>query len=299
MPSEAVTRRLALVRYLHSIAVQQSQRPEPLGLVSILMFHDAVELYLQLASEQSNVSKPGLGFMEYWTLLEPEISQELAEKESMRRLNKARVDFKHYGILPSRLEIEGFRASVNNFLETMTPILFGIEFTSITMVNLVQCAEARASFIESTKLSEQGKYEEALDKIAVSFVQLIDDYENRKRTTFGASPFSFGESFDFLNSFFMGIKGGDFARFVDKVGDSIEALQDAVRLLSLGLDYRRFAKFRLSTPPVRKIVGGGYTIGRIAREKPATNDECGFCYDFVIESALRLQEFDFEVEGAR
>ena len=70
MPTQNVLRRLALVRYLYNSAVRQSRQPEPLGLTSILMFHDSIELFLQLGSEQLNVSKQGLGFMDYWSLLE-------------------------------------------------------------------------------------------------------------------------------------------------------------------------------------------------------------------------------------
>lgn len=58
-------RRLALIRYLYNNGVQQSREPEPLGLVSILTFHDSIELFLQLAAERLNVSKPGLSFMDY------------------------------------------------------------------------------------------------------------------------------------------------------------------------------------------------------------------------------------------
>lgn len=37
-------------RYVLSLGVEQSQQPEPLSAVSVLTFHDAVELFLQLTS---------------------------------------------------------------------------------------------------------------------------------------------------------------------------------------------------------------------------------------------------------
>lgn len=292
----AVMRRLALIRYLYEIAVQQSRQAEPLGLVSILAFHDSIELFLQLASEQLNVEKQSQSFMEYWELLEPKLGRELSEKESLRRLNKARVDFKHYGILPSRLEIEGFRASTTNFFEVNCPLIFTVEFSSISMIALVQYAQARGSLEEALKLMDKENFGDALSKIAVAFAQLVDEYENKKKSGFGPSPFNFGDSFAFLNSFFMNIKDRDFARFVDKVGDSLEAIQSAVKLLSLGLDYRRYVRFAMLTPYVRKAGDGSYEIVPVTkREKALTLQECRFCLDFVVESAIRLQEFDFEV----
>ena len=143
MPTQAVVRRLALIRFLYNSAIQQSLQPEPLGLVSILLFHDSIELFLQLATEQLNVSKPNQTFMGYWKVLEAKIGKKLEETESMTRLNKARVDFKHYGILPSRLDIEGFRASANNFFEANTPMIFDVEFHGVSLAELIHSQELR------------------------------------------------------------------------------------------------------------------------------------------------------------
>jgi hypothetical protein len=257
------------------------------------MFHDSIELFLQLGSEQLNVSKQGLGFMDYWSLLEPKLGRELAEKGSLLRLNKARVDFKHYGILPSRLEIESFRASASSFFEANTPLIFGVEFRSISLLELVQCKEARKSLEEADKMISEGKIEDSLDKIAVAFNQLVDDYEDRKRTQFGQSPFFFGKTLTFIGSSFRGMH--DLEEFADRIGSCIEEIQDALKLLSLGLDYRRYAKFRLFTPHITKTYGGPYHIVRSKREKAPSTDDCRFCYDFVIETALHLQEFDFDI----
>jgi len=297
MLAESTMQRLAFIRYLYGIAVEQSQQPEPLGAASILTFHDSIELFLRLASEHLNVGTKRPGFMDYWDLLEPKLpTGGLAQRESMRRLNKSRVALKHHGTFPSKLDIEAFRASATNFFEENTPLVFGIEFSSISMVNLVKCAEARSSLEEASKLIKEGRAEDALDKIAIAFAQLVDDYENRKRTRFGRSPFFFGESLTFESSFFMGIRDRKFAKFVDKVRDSIEAMQSAMKILSLGLDYRRYAKFRLLAPHVTKVLNGDYDISRGRQDEPRSIEECHFCYDFVVESAIHLQDFDFEVE---
>ena len=297
MPTQNVLRRLAIVRYLYNSAVRQSRQPEPLGLTSILMFHDSIELFLQLGSEQLNVSKQGLGFMDYSSLLEPKLGREIAEKGSLLRLNKARVDFKHYGILPSRLESESFRASVTSFFEANTPPIFGVEFRSVSMLELVQCKEARKSLEEADKMIGEGKIEDALDKIAVAFNQLVDDYEDRKTMTFGQSPFFFGESLTFIGRSFERMTG--LGEFAESVRSCIEEIQNALKLLSLGLDYRRYAKFRLFVPYITRIPRGPYHIVRSKREKVPSIDDCRFCYDFVIETALHLQEFDFDIRTAQ
>jgi len=42
MLNESVVRRLAFIKYLYKVAIEQSQRLEPLCATSILTFHDAI-----------------------------------------------------------------------------------------------------------------------------------------------------------------------------------------------------------------------------------------------------------------
>lgn len=296
MLDESTMRRLAFIRYLYVVGVEQSRGPEPLTAASVLTFHDSIELFLQLASEHLNVGTKSPSFMEYWDVLETRLQgRSLAQRESMRRLNKSRIALKHHGTLPSNLDIEAFRASATNFFEENTPVVFGIEFSSVSMLNLVSCEEARCSLEKANKLIEEERRTEALDEIASGFDQLVDDYERRKITSFGRSPFFFGEPLTFETSFFMGIKDRDFARFVDKVRDSIDAMRNGVKILSLGLDYRRYVRFRLLTSKARRLLRTQDPNLGAPQDQHPSADECRFCYDFVVESAIRLQDFDFAV----
>jgi len=224
------------------------------------------------------------------------------QKESMRRLNGARVALKHHGTSPSKLDIEAFRASATNFFEENTHPIFDIKFSEISLIDLVQCEETKNNLKESEQLLGENKIEDSLDKVALAFTQLVDDYESRKRGRFGRSPFFFGESLTFLSSFHMGIdrsQVGKLADFIDKVKESLEALQDAVKILSLGVDYRRYVKFRLLTPHIYRTLDENYHVSRVPwgeKGVPSVED-VQFCIDFVIESAVILQEFDFNIES--
>jgi hypothetical protein len=291
MKVEEIVKRLAIIKYLYNVAVEQSMKPEPLGSVSVLTFHDTVELFLELAAEHLDKGKSGVNFMEYWGLLPT-----LTQKESCRQLNTARVGLKHSGVTPSKLMIEGFCATVTNFLEENTLKVFNIKFSDISLIALVRNETTRDFLQESENLLKEGKIEDALDKVALAFSVMIDDYESSKRDRFGRSPFFFGEHLHFLGSFFMHIEG-DLGKFVDRVKESIEALQEAVKLLSLGLDYRRYSRFRLLTPYILRTFGG-YQIQRIQRGSKGipVPEDVQFCIDFTIESALVLQGFDFSLE---
>jgi len=305
MEIDEAIRRLAFIKYLYNLGVEQTRKPEPFCWTAILTFHDAVELFLELSLEYHGSGRRlrDIRFMQYFDELNPTLKQkgrsELTQKVSMERLNEARVAFKHHGTPPSKAAIEGFRASATDFFEENTPTVFEVRFADLALVELIKCEATKNSIKEAEELLGENKIEDSLDKVALAFAFLIDDYESRKIGDFGRSPFFFGEKMHFLSSFFMDIKGklGD---FVDRTKESIEALQEAVKILSLGLDYRRYSGFKLLTPHVDRTIGG-YGIVRRTRGSMGTPtvEDVNFCKNFVIESALALQEFDFEVATAK
>lgn len=290
MKIEEAIRRLAFIKYLYGVGVAQSKKPEPLCWTSVLTFHDSIELFLALAAEHLDVKKRlgKISFMEYWPLLSQELKStdknELSQKISIEKLNKARVDFKHYGIPPSKSVMENYRVDTTNFFEENTPKVFDVEFFLVSLIDLVEYKNTRESLKKAQKSLNEDRKKEALCKVALSFTQLINDYESKKTDQFGRSPFFFGAEFE----------------PVDGTYTENKVLQDAMKILSLGLDYRRYTRFRLLTPLILRIPGGQKVKYKIqwtkALAKIVTAEDIRFCIDFVIESAIILQEFDFEVK---
>jgi hypothetical protein len=52
-----VMKRPGFIKYLDVSAVEQSRKPNPLRSASILIFHNEIELFLQLASEYLDASQ--------------------------------------------------------------------------------------------------------------------------------------------------------------------------------------------------------------------------------------------------
>src|SRR6266487_1507086 len=133
MLDEAEMRRLAMFQYLYTMAVDQSHTPEPLNMVSILLFHDVVELFLLLASEHIDAGKTGKEFLAYWEAINQKLpSKDFGQKDSMSRLNAARANWKHHGIRLSTTEIDDFRVHVTAFFRENTQKVFGFSFEDIS-----------------------------------------------------------------------------------------------------------------------------------------------------------------------
>ncbi len=298
MLDEITMQRLSLIQYIYESAMEESRKPEPFGLISILKFHDSVELFLDLACDKFGIpAKKTQQFRDYWTELEKHLqNQSLSEKRSMERLNDARVSFKHHGNLPHVSSIEKFRVNVTDFFEENTLLIFGIEFSKISMTYLVQNSFVKTLLDEARELMEQGARGKAIDKIALAFADLMLDYRRSAITQGHRSLFSFGRSVRNLTSSDVN-NNRQLAEFTQKVASSIEELRESMGILSLGLDYQQYARFKLLTPYTVLYSGSEhYTVVSPTEEGHAPSlEHCQLCFDFVVSSAIRIQSTDLEV----
>jgi len=121
--------RRRMIKYMYNIGLQQSHGPEPLCSIALLSFHDSAELFLHLSSEYLNSGGNDLSFMKYFDFINQKLpdGKEIAQKESMRRLNKARVSLKHNGTLPAKIELDAFRSTISFFFfEENCRLIFGM-----------------------------------------------------------------------------------------------------------------------------------------------------------------------------
>jgi hypothetical protein len=296
------TERLALLKYLFGVGFSQTSQPAPLSAVGLLQLHDTVELFLVLAAEHLNVT-PGrrdLPFLEYWKELRPALAgADLPEFGLMKRLNQARVSLKHHGLQPDERDLRDFADGVGRFLTDATPMVFGIDFETVSLIDFVQSIEAREQLRQAQAALSAKEVVRGLEACAVAFDALVADFEKRARDERHGSPFQVGESMGLHTSSRMHLPNSgpvhELARFVDAAAESIEALQQAVRILLLGLDYRRYARFRGLTPLVYHTFAGPQPHLAGSDELAGCSErDLEFCIGFVFESALRLQEFVLE-----
>jgi hypothetical protein len=287
-------RRLAFIKYLYQVGIEQSYKPEPLCNASMLSFHDSMELFMYLACEHYDAQpekKINAGLLDYFKAIEKKVT--LTQKVSIERFNKTRVAIKHSGVMASRVDIEAFRSVCVNFFEENTSIAFNLEFQSVSMINLITFSKPKEHLEIAEKYIDSNNYKDAIFAITKSFWLLIEEYEESKHHFYGKSPFFFGKSMTFLNSFHMNIEDRKLGEFIDNVKESISAMQSSMKILSLGFDYRKFTKFDLITPRYIKTFGGGTFI-----ENTNANynlDNAKWCFDYVIECCLILQDFDYKV----
>jgi hypothetical protein len=164
------------------------------------------------------------------------------------------------------------------------------------MTYLVQNNTVKTLLDEARELMERGARGKVIDKIALAFAELMLDYRRSAIARNHRSLFPLGRSVPNLSSSDVN-NSRQLVEFTKKVASSIEELRESMGILSLGLDYQQYARFKLFTPYTVLYSGSDhYTILSPTEDGHAPSQEhCQFCFDFVVSSAIRIQSTDLEV----
>lgn len=291
-------KRLAFIRFLYTQGLEEARRPQPLAATALLSFHDAVEMFLLLAAEHLGVTLPkGVMFEGYFEEIKKATGMQLPARNAMRRMNNSRVNFKHHGSIPSATDLEQFRADVTTFFTDATQMVFTADFTSLDMTSLVTQPDALTRLRQAEMHAGEGDYTEALAQLFEAFNGLLDDYAARKVRINGRSAYTWWSR---QGNFHVRQIGQDrdrnrLAEQVNNTQRALDGMQRAMRVLAMGLDYRRYARFEMLVPPVAVFPDGS----REVRPTPGLqvgDEEYQFCKQFVIETALHLAEADFDLD---
>ncbi len=138
--------RLAFIKYVFSLALTQAKQPEPLSNVALLLLHDSIEAFLQLACARLGLKVGDDKFMPLCGAVDAKLreqSEVLPEIGRMPALNSARGALKHKGVFPSARELERHVQMAIRFFDQASPMIFAVSFDRISMADLVTCGPAR------------------------------------------------------------------------------------------------------------------------------------------------------------
>ena len=298
--SQNTIKRLAFIRFLYGEGREQAVRPQPLAATALLSFHDAVEMFLLLAAEHLGVNLDRhTTFDGYWTQVAAQASVQLPSRPAMRRMNNSRVNFKHHGSIPSATDLDQFRGDVTTFFTDATPLVFAADFNSFDMSDLVTQHGARTLLRDAGTHAHKGDYTGALALLSEAVYDLLIDYRFSKRTAMASTAYDIGHLLRFgadpttLMGFRRGITPGTGPSLA--LVDTVEEMQDTLRVLAMGVDYQRYVRFRMLVPLVLHPSDGHREV-HPKKGLQVGDEEYQFCKQFVIEPALHLAETDFDLD---
>ena len=285
---------LAFVRFIYNQGLEQAGRPQPLATTALLSFHDAVEMFLGLAADHHRVSlTANVNFEGYFDQIMQGAGIELPSRHPMRRMNKSRVGLKHHGLFPSPTDLDQFKGDVTTFLTDATKMVFKVDFLSLDMIDLVTQPNALSLLRSAETQAGQGDHTEALALLSEAFEDLLQDYADRKQATDKSSPYTLWKRG--IRTMFGRDHDPELTKRLTEVEAGLDRFQRAFRVLAMGVDYQRYARFELLVPWVSYFMDGHREV-RAVPGLDVGDEEYQFCKQFVIETALHLAELDFDLD---
>jgi len=298
-----ILKRLALAKYIASKGYSESEKPEPLCSVATLHFHDAIELAFVMGWENLDIVGDinNTQFIKIFTKINEKLQADgkpiISGDVGLKKVTEIRKNFKHHGVIPAKSQLLESAIFTRNFLEEFIKVIFELDIKEVSLIDVVEDQVVKKYLIQAqnnltSNTAETRKY------LALAFEFLLKNYEASKVSLYGKSPFFFGQDMTFLNSFFIGeeVSGRKMGDFIDKVKESIQATQKAVKILAFGFDYRKYIKMRLYLPEPLWGIGMEEPHVALNPDAPFTEDNFNFCLNYIIECALKLQEFDFQIK---
>lgn len=297
MDTQIITRRLTLIKYLYYQGVEQSKKAETIAGFSLMQFHDAVEMFLLLVAE--NLGRRNFlrwEFMKFWQEI-PTLTMET----QMSSMKNRRRSLKHHGAFPSHDDVDECRINVGTFLTDNTKIHFNIDFSDISLVNLVSYEKTRGYLKESQEHLKNGNYYQCLLFARQAFIALLKEFENTKGNWF-KSIFNIGQ--EPRKTYKWAIKAIDKKEYerniawFDDINETVKELRNAVKLTAIGIDYKKYALFNAVAPNGWRDTDGVFHV-RESEEyfngRVKANDElCDMNINFIIDCAVKLQDSDFD-----
>lgn len=152
-------RRLTLARHLYELGSASSRSANDIHLFSAVnLFQDAVEAFLVAVADHVGAAiDQNTNFDKYFVQINEKIApKELPFKNKLLRLNRVRVDSKHYGIQPARDECARLALMVREFFEEVSSSILGASFSTVSAIDLLKDSETKAVLLEAKEALDAG-----------------------------------------------------------------------------------------------------------------------------------------------
>lgn len=282
---------LSMIRLQVLTARQQSAAPAPLSSLALNTMQDAAESMLLLVSNKLGLS---IGRQVEFDSILGTVVAAVDDDDvrgyvaGLRTMNRARVNFKHGGNRADDSTVRQHMDTVDAAMSQIARSVFGVELDRVSVLTLVSNAVVRRRLQVAQYLREQGQHGDALTDLAQAFHLLLREFESRK------SRWS-GSIYSTKPAHAPHIMRLDHQDPLRHVYEWFDAIDEQLRVISIGVDPQGYAFFRAHTPNLLHMMNGDWLGGFYTGTEAITDADWGRCVRFVVETSLRLDANDFEV----
>lgn len=255
-------RRLNLARHLYELGTASLRSANDMHLFSAVnLMQDGVEAFLIAVADHVGAGvDPNTKFDKYFVQIDGRIApKELPFKNKLLRLNRVRIDSKHFGIQPARDECERLAISVREFFDEVCASVLGASFSTVSVIDLLKDGDTKASLLAAKKALEAGE----LGECAISCRKAL--YLEVERQ-YDISEFKDGEPLGLLRGF---SKAPFYAKNKEYIERNISEPTDFIvydhssvneQLLTHGVDNTAYWNVWRLTPEVYRTKDGNWVV---------------------------------------
>lgn len=277
---------LLLTKRLFEEGEKYSLQNDPISAgLAILLFQDSVESVIWLVTKDLGLN---VKEKESFTVLLDKVHQELNDNQSIKiphkakiqELNKARVNFKHYCILPDKSEANKFHGYTEAYLRTIFELYFKKDFDDISMSDLIASDEIRLLIKQAEKNLSIKDYKSCIDEIAKAkamlFYKINHFIPEVDRNLVNAATFFDRQISSHVRDVLKYISG------------YMEMLRETSIINLCGISLKEY-NHCLKMLPYANVFSGGNFVLQGESNKNYTEEDAKFLLKFIIDLALKIQ----------
>ena len=196
--------------------------------LAVLHFQDAVEMFLRATAEHLHCSiKETINFNQLIDEIDKIGKGTLTHRTALNQLNKARVNFKHFGLQPKHDDVCKFHRDLEAFFPAATSTFFNFDYDSLSLVDLIKHCRTRNFLTKAEMLLASDDFSGSVNASAIAFelyrnyaghnessrLRVSSDEQRKTRDLIGAIESTFRDQQDQINLIMDGINLGDYRRF--------------------------------------------------------------------------------------
>jgi hypothetical protein len=277
--SKEMLKRLVLSKYMITRAREQLDRSEMFASgLAVLNIQDGAELLLRAVAEHIQAQLPEA----FDKLIEKINETGSAQKKTLRyvsmlkRMNKARVNFKHHALDPPIEEVRGFSRDTELFFADTVREFFNLDPESISLVSLIGHQRTENWMRQAEAAMDGGAWADAIEASAIAFTlyrsHSLNDLETR-----AMRELSFRS------------RDRDLSQLTDQINSEFKNVHEFIDLLTAGVnlaDYRRFSRL---IPKVFVSDSGGVRAYNYGGPSEVSESDGRFCLRFALDAILQMK----------
>lgn len=303
MTNQDIIRRLAYIKYLYKVGIEQSKQSDTISYVAVLSFHDSIDWFMNLACLKLGITekdkkriagKQLIALMDYFVVIPT-----LTLGASVEKINNRRNNLKHHFQIPAQVEVEECKGIATVFFDENTKAIFGCNFSDISIIDLIEHEDIRHLLKNAESFKNESKAENCINEVSKAFFELsqVDINFIRKKQQF--------KYIDIYSIPYLQIPGLEenkefqiLKAYIDSIinayNRNFQEINESINIFALGIDYRKYLKLKSFMPTTSmKDKQGVYSVTKARNIETITNEDLDFAIDFILECTLQIQKFKY------